>query len=43
MKTGNVTVNLYGASCNFKFSKSGGAEGKGHGIIGIDDKQYGYK
>jgi glucan-binding YG repeat protein len=43
MKTGNVTVNLDGESYNFKFSKSGGAEGKGRGITGIDDKKYVYK
>ena len=43
MKTGNVTVNLDGDSYNFKFSKSGGAEGKGRGITGIDDKKYVYK
>ncbi len=43
MKTGNVTVNLDGETNTFKFSTSGGAEGKGKGITGIDDKKYVYK
>ena len=43
MKTGNVTVNLDGDSYSFKFSTTGGAEGRGHGITGIDDKKYVYK
>lgn len=43
MKTGNVTVNLDGETHNFKFSTTGGAEGKGKGITGIEDKKYVYK
>ena len=38
MKTGNTTVNLGGDSYNFLFSKTGGAEGKGRGATGIDNK-----
>lgn len=43
MKTGSVTVNLDGDSNSFFFSKTGGAEGKGRGITGIEDKKYVYK
>ncbi len=43
MKTGAVTINLDGDSYNFLFSKSGGAEGKGRGVTGIDDNKYIYK
>ena len=38
MKTGNTTVSVSGDSYNFLFSKTGGAEGKGRGMTGIDDK-----
>ncbi len=43
MKTGNVTVVLDGESYAFQFSKSGGAEGKGKGVMGLDDDKYIYK
>ena len=43
MKTGSVTINIDGDSVPFFFSKTGGAEGKGRGITGIDDKKYIYK
>lgn len=43
MKTGATTVNLDGDSYNFLFSKAGGAEGKGRGVTGVDDKKYIYK
>ncbi|MEW4411225.1 argininosuccinate lyase [Clostridium sp. AN503] len=43
MKTGNVTVSIDGSSYSMQFSKSGGAEGKGRGVTGIDDKKYIYK
>ena len=43
MKTGNVTINLDGDSYQFLFSKTGGAESKGKGLTGIDDKKYIYK
>ena len=37
MKTGSVSVTLDGDSYQFQFSKTGGAEGKGRGLNGIDD------
>ena len=43
LKTGNVSVNLDGDSYQFQFSKTGGAEGKGRGVNGIDDGKYIYK
>ena len=43
LKTGNVTINLDGDSYQFQFSKTGGAEGKGRGVNGIDDGKYVYK
>lgn len=43
MKTGATTVNLDDESFNFLFSKSGGEEGKGRGMTGIDDNKYIYK
>ena len=43
LKTGSVTINLDGDSYNFQFSKSGGTEGKGRGLTGIDDNKYIYK
>ncbi len=43
LKTGSVTVNLDGDSYQFQFSKTGGAEGKGRGVNGIDDGKYIYK
>lgn len=43
MKTGATTINLDGESYSFYFSKTGGAEGKGRGIHGIDDDKYIYK
>ena len=43
LKTGNVTINLDGDSYQFQFSKTGGAEGKGRGVNGIDDGKYIYK
>ncbi len=43
LKTGNVTINLDGESYNFYFTKSGGAEGKGKGVTGLDDDKYVYK
>ncbi|MCI6886352.1 MAG: hypothetical protein MR868_03745 [Lachnospiraceae bacterium] len=43
LKTGNVTLNLDGDTYQFQFSKTGGAEGKGRGLTGIDDEKYIYK
>ena len=43
LKTGNVSVTLDGDSYQFQFSKTGGAEGKGRGLNGIDDGKYIYK
>ena len=43
MKTGNTTVTLDGESYAFQFSKSGGVDGKGKGVTGIDDNKYIYK
>ena len=43
MKTGSVSVTLDGDSYQFQFSKTGGAEGKGRGLNGIDDGKYVYK
>ena len=43
MKTGNTTISLDGESYTFKFSTSGGVEGKGKGLTGIEDKKYVYK
>ena len=43
MKTGSTIVNVDGDSYNFLFSKSGGAEGKGKGLSGIEDGKYIYK
>ena len=43
LKTGNVSVTLDGDSYQFQFSKTGGAEGKGRGLNGIDDGKYVYK
>ena len=43
MKTGATTVTVDGDSHNFLFSKSGGAEGKGKGLSGIEDNKYIYK
>lgn len=42
MKTGSTTITLDGDSYNFNFSKSGGVEGKGKGVSGIDDNKYIY-
>ena len=42
MKTGATTVTLDGDTYNFYFSKSGGEEGKGKGVTGIDDDKYIY-
>ncbi|MEW4411215.1 argininosuccinate lyase [Clostridium sp. AN503] len=43
MKTGNVSINLDGDSYQFMFKKSGGAESRGRGVNGVDDKKYIYK
>ncbi len=43
MKTGATTVTLDGETFHFLFSKTGGAEGKGRGLTGIDDNKYIYK
>ena len=43
MKTGATTVTIDGDSYSFLFSKSGGAEGKGKGLTGIDNQKYIYK
>ena len=43
LKTGSVSVTLDGDSYQFQFSKTGGAEGKGRGLNGIDDGKYIYK
>ena len=43
LKTGTTSINLDGDSYQFQFSKTGGAEGKGRGINGIDDGKYIYK
>ena len=43
LKTGSVSVNLDGDNYQFQFSKTGGAEGKGRGVNGIDDGKYIYK
>ena len=43
MKTGSTTINLDGDTYQFMFSKTGGAEGKGRGLTGIDDEKYIYK
>jgi glucan-binding YG repeat protein len=43
MKTGTTTVTLDGESYNFLFNKTGGAEGKGKGLTGVDDNKYIYK
>jgi glucan-binding YG repeat protein len=42
MKTGATTITLDGESYNFYFSKTGGAESKGRGVNGLDDKDYVY-
>lgn len=42
MKTGSTTVTIDGDSYNFYFSKSGGVEGRGKGVSGIDDGKYIY-
>ena len=43
MKTGATTVNIDGDSYNFLFNKTGGSEGKGKGLTGVDDNKYIYK
>ena len=43
LKTGSVSVNLDGDNYQFQFSKTGGAEGKGRGVNGVDDGKYIYK
>ncbi|NBH74245.1 cell wall-binding protein [Clostridiaceae bacterium] len=43
MKTGATTVTLDGSTYHFMFNKTGGAEGKGRGLTGIDDYKYIYK
>ncbi|MCI9163725.1 MAG: hypothetical protein HFG59_10805, partial [Lachnospiraceae bacterium] len=43
MKTGATTVTLDGETFHFMFSKTGGAEGKGRGLTGVDDNKYIYK
>ena len=43
LKTGSVSVTLDGDSYQFQFSKTGGAEGKGRGVNGIDDGKYVYQ
>ena len=43
LKTGTVNINLDGDSYSFYFNKSGGAEGKGKGVSGIDDEKAIYK
>ena len=43
LKTGSVSVSLDGDNYQFQFSKTGGAEGKGRGLNGIDDSKYIYK
>ena len=42
LKTGSTTISLDGSSYNFYFSKTGGTEGKGKGVSGIDDNKYIY-
>ena len=43
LKTGAVNVSLDGDTYSFYFNKSGGAEGKGKGVSGIDDGKAIYK
>jgi glucan-binding YG repeat protein len=43
MKTGATTVTLDGETYHFMFSKTGGVEGKGRGLTGVDDNKYIYK
>ena len=43
MKTGNVTLSLDGDSYQFKFRDNGGADSRGRGVHGVDDKDYIYK
>ena len=43
MKTGATTVTLDGETYHFYFSKTGGAEGRGRGLTGVDDDKYIYK
>ncbi|MDD3252727.1 MAG: hypothetical protein PHV18_09225 [Lachnospiraceae bacterium] len=43
LHTGNVNLNLDGDSYTFTFSKTGGAEGRGKGLTGVDDGKYIYK
>ena len=43
MKTGAVSINLDGDSYQFEFSKSGGSEGKGKGLTGMEDNKTIYK
>ena len=43
MKTGATTVTLDGETYHFYFSKTGGAEGRGRGLTGVDDEKYIYK
>ena len=43
MKTGSTTVNLDGETFQFMFNKTGGSEGKGRGLTGIDDYKFIYK
>ena len=43
MRTGATTVTLDGKTYHFMFSKTGGVEGKGRGLTGIDDSKYIYK
>ena len=43
MKTGTTSLSIDGDSYQFKFEKSGGAEGKGRGVTGIDDDKYIYR
>ena len=42
LKTGSTAISLDGSSYNFYFSKTGGVEGKGKGVSGIDDNKYIY-
>ena len=43
MKTGATTVTLDGETFHFMFNKTGGAEGRGRGLTGVDDYKFIYK
>ncbi|NBH74228.1 hypothetical protein D3Z51_19985 [Clostridiaceae bacterium] len=43
MKTGSTTVTLDGETFHFFFNKTGGSEGRGRGLTGVDDYKFIYK